>query len=205
MLRIDQESGEPLSSATVEALIERAEDALDSTSVLVFQDYDKGVISKQLTQRLLERASELGIPTVVDPKLRHFFDFQSAHVIKPNIRELAAALGVEPTAIETTDLSPILERLGTRNLLLTLGEDGMLLIGAEVDGVLRVPSLAREVFDVTGAGDTVLAVIAASLVGEATLAESAVLATIAAGLEVSRLGAVPVTHEELLTEIAGRN
>ncbi len=139
----------------------------------------------------------------MDPKLRHFFDFQDAYVIKPNIRELAAALGVEPTAIESTDLSPILERLGTRNLLLTLGEDGMLLVGADVDGVLRVPSLAREVFDVTGAGDTVLAVIATSLVGGATLAESAILATIAAGLEVSRLGAVPVTHEDLLTEIEG--
>lgn len=203
MLRIDRESRVPLSSATVDALIERAEDALESTSVLVFQDYDKGVISNQLTRRLLHRAGELGVPTVVDPKLRHFFDFQDAYVIKPNIRELAAALGVEPTAIESTDLGPILERLGTRNLLLTLGEDGMLLVGADVDGVLRVPSLAREVFDVTGAGDTVLAVIATSLVGGATLAESAILATIAAGLEVSRLGAVPVTHAELLTEIEG--
>jgi len=205
MLRIDSESGAPLSSAAMEAMIERAEEALKSTSVLVFQDYDKGVISSKLTRRLLDRAVELGVPTVVDPKLRHFFDFQGALVIKPNIRELAAALGVEPTAIEATDLGPILERLGTRNLLLTLGEDGMLLVGAEVDGVLRVPSLAREVFDVTGAGDTVLAVIATCLVGEATLAESAVLATIAAGLEVSRLGAVPVTQEELLTEIAGRD
>ncbi|TFG66750.1 MAG: hypothetical protein E4H28_00945 [Gemmatimonadales bacterium] len=204
MLRIDRESGAPLNSATVRALIERAEEALESSSVLVFQDYDKGVISPELTRCLLDRAAELGVPTVVDPKLRHFFEFRGAHVFKPNIRELAAALGVEPTDIEATDLGPILERLGTRNLLLTLGEGGMLLFGADVDGVMRVPSLAREVFDVTGAGDTVLAVIAASLVGGATLSESALLATIAAGLEVSRLGAVPVTHDELLTEIAGR-
>lgn len=205
MLRIDHESGIPLSADTMEALIERAEDALVSASVLVFQDYDKGVISSELTRRLLGRAAELGVPAVVDPKLRHFFDFQGAHVIKPNIRELAAALGVEQAGIDTVDLGPILERLGTRNLLLTLGEDGMLLFGADVEGLVRVPSLAREVFDVTGAGDTVLAVIATSLVGEATLADSAILATIAAGLEVSRLGAVPVTRDELLAEIAGRD
>ncbi len=204
MLRIDHESGAPLDSNTVEALQERAEAALESSSVLVFQDYDKGVLSASLSKRLLGRATELGIPTIVDPKLRHFFDFRGAHVLKPNIRELAAALGVEPTAIEATDLRPILERLGARNLLLTLGEGGMLLLGADIDGVLRVPSLAREVFDVTGAGDTVLAVIATALVGEGTLAEGALLATIAAGLEVSRLGAVPVGRDELLTEIAGR-
>lgn len=205
MLRIDRESRVPLTAATVAALIERAEGALESSSVLVFQDYDKGVVSSDLTRRLLDRAAELGVPTVVDPKLRHFFDFQGSHVFKPNIRELAAALGVETAGIAASDLGPILERLGARNLLLTLGEDGMLLIGEEVDGVLRVPSLAREVFDVTGAGDTVLAVIAATLVGGATLTEGALLATIAAGLEVSRLGAVPVTHEELLKEIAGRD
>lgn len=204
MLRIDHESGAPLDSTTVDALVERAEEALESSSVLVIQDYDKGVLSGKLSKRLLRRATELGVPTIVDPKLRHFFDFQGAHVFKPNIRELAAALGVEQTAIEATDLGPILERLGARNLVLTLGEGGMLLLGEDIDGVLRVPSLAREVFDVTGAGDTVLAVIATSVVGEASLAEGALLATIAAGLEVSRLGAVTVTRDELLTEIAGR-
>lgn len=205
MLRIDHESGAPLESNTVDALLERAEAALESSSVLVFQDYDKGVLSGRLSERLLARAAELGVPSIVDPKLRHFFDFQGANVFKPNIRELAAALGVEQAAIETTDLGPILERLGARNLLLTLGEGGMLLVGADIDGVLRVPSLAREVFDVTGAGDTVLAVIATALVGEGTLAEGALLATIAAGLEVTRLGAVPVTRDELLAEIAGRS
>jgi len=204
MLRIDRESGSAVQPATIDALVDRAMGVLESSSVLVFQDYDKGVVNGELTRSLLDRAAELGIPTVVDPKLRHFFDFKGAHVFKPNIRELAAALGVEPSGIEATHLVPIMERLGVRNLLLTLGEDGMLLFGADVDGVLRVPSLAREVFDVTGAGDTVLAVIATCLVGDATLTESALLATIAAGLEVSRLGAVPVTLDELIKEIAGR-
>lgn len=202
MLRVDRESGSRLDAHSVDTLIERAEAALESAGVLVLQDYDKGVLGERLVRCLLDSASRRGIPTVVDPKLRHFFEFQGAHVFKPNLRELAAAMGVEPAGIERTDLGPIMTRLGVDNLLLTLGEDGMLLLGDDVDGVVRVPAVAREVYDVTGAGDTVLALIAAALLGGATLAEGALLATIAAGIEVSRLGAVPVTRDELLAEIA---
>jgi len=201
MLRVDRESGSSLEENAVAALVGRAEAALDTAGVLVLQDYDKGVLGEQLVRRLLDGAARRGIPAIVDPKLRHFFEFRGAHVFKPNLRELAAAMGVEPSAIETADLSPIMARLGVANLLLTLGEEGMLLLGDDVDGVVRVPAQAREVYDVTGAGDTVLAVMATALLGSATLVEGALLATIAAGIEVSRLGAVPVTRDELLAEI----
>jgi D-beta-D-heptose 7-phosphate kinase/D-beta-D-heptose 1-phosphate adenosyltransferase len=201
MLRVDREAGSVLDAQTVESVIERAESALESAGVLVLQDYDKGVLGEGVARRLLDAAARLGVPTIVDPKLRHFFEFRGAHVFKPNLRELAAAMGVEPAAIGTADLTPMVSRLGVANLLLTLGEDGMLMLGEDVDGVVRVPAVAREVYDVTGAGDTVLAVMTAALLGDATLPEGARLATIAAGIEVSRLGAVPVTRDELLTEI----
>ena len=201
MLRVDREAGSVLDAQTVESLIARAESVLESVGVLVLQDYDKGVLGEGVARRLLDAAARRGIPTIVDPKLRHFFEFRGAHVFKPNLRELAAAMGVEPIAIETADLTPIMSRLGVANLLLTLGEEGMLMLGEDVDGVVRVPAVAREVYDVTGAGDTVLAVMATALLGHATLPEGARLATIAAGIEVSRLGAVPVTRDELLTEI----
>jgi D-beta-D-heptose 7-phosphate kinase/D-beta-D-heptose 1-phosphate adenosyltransferase len=202
MLRVDRESTGPLPPASEATLVEAAVAALAESDVLVFQDYDKGTITAALARRLLDEAAARDVPAIVDPKLRHFFDFGGAHLFKPNRRELATALGVEESRLESGALDGVLERLGVRNLLLTLGPDGMLLVGRDVEGLERIPSRAREVYDVTGAGDTVLAVMAVGLATGADLASSARLATAAAGLEVSRLGAVPVTAQELISEIA---
>lgn len=201
MLRVDREANEPPSAAAVEELARAAEAALAGADVLVFQDYDKGTITPTVARRLLDAAAQRQVPTIVDPKLRHFFDFRGSTVFKPNRRELAAGLGVEDTAVDDLDLAPVRERLGVHNLLLTLGREGMVLIGRDVDGVQRIPSLAREVYDVTGAGDTVLAVTAIAMAGGAGLVDAARLATVAAGLEVSRAGAVPITASELLGEL----
>lgn len=204
MLRVDREAREAPSAAAVEELATAAEEALAGADVLVFQDYDKGTITPAVARRLVDAASRLEIPTIVDPKLRHFFDFRGSTVFKPNRRELAAGLGVEYTTIDDLDLGPVRERLGVHNLLLTLGREGMVLVGRDVEGVQRIPSLAREVYDVTGAGDTVLAVTAVALAGGADLVDAARLATVAAGLEVSRAGAVPITASELLGELGPR-
>jgi len=198
MLRVDREDHGPLSVAAGRELIERAEAELERADVVVFQDYDKGTISPDLARRVIDAAAARDVPTVVDPKLRHFHEYRGADVFKPNRQELAAGLGIEEGAIDGLDLPAVLERLGVHNLLLTLGREGMLLVGRDVKGVERVPSRAREVFDVTGAGDTVLAVTAVALAAGASLVESARLATVAAGLVVSRAGAVSITADELL-------
>lgn len=205
MLRVDREARGPLSEQASAALLAMAERELERADVLVFQDYDKGTVTAPVARRLVDAAVERGVPTVVDPKLRHFFDFGGATVFKPNRAELAAGLGIEEAAIDDLDLAPVLERLGVHNLLLTLGRQGMVLVGRDVNGVERIPSLAREVFDVTGAGDTVLAVVAVAVGAGASLADAARLATVAAGLEVSRPGAVPITADELLREIDSRD
>ncbi|MDX1385815.1 MAG: PfkB family carbohydrate kinase [Thermoanaerobaculia bacterium] len=201
MLRVDREARGPLSDEVTDRLAETAIAALDSADVLVFQDYDKGTITPALAGRLVAAAAEREIPSVVDPKLRHFFDFRGADLFKPNRRELAAALGIEEAGIDDLDLAVVLDRLGVANLLLTLGSEGMLLIGRDVDGAERIPSRAREVFDVTGAGDTVLAVMAVAIAAGRSLLEGARLATVAAGLQVSHAGAVPITAAELLAEL----
>ena len=204
VLRVDRETVAPPKSDLSAALRERALEALEFANVLVLEDYDKGVLSPDLPAVLLDEARRRNIPSIVDPKLRHFFDFRGAYVIKPNVRELAAALGLERAPRNENDLLPLLDRLGCENLLLTLGEEGMLLLSRDGGGIRRIPSRAREVFDVTGAGDTVIATLAAALIGRPELAIAAALANVAAGIEVSRLGAVPVTREELLEELARR-
>ncbi len=189
-------------AAVSAALRERALEALESADVLVLEDYDKGVLSPDLPGALLAAANSLGIPSIVDPKLRHFFDFRGAYIFKPNVRELAAALGLERAPRDDEDLLPLLDRLGCENFLLTLGEEGMLLLSRDGGRTCRIPSRAREVFDVTGAGDTVIATLAVALISRPELNAAAALANIAAGIEVSRLGAVPVTRGELLEELA---
>lgn len=201
MLRVDREATGGLSEQAASQLRDRALDALEWADVLILQDYDKGVFSRELAQQLLMRSRERGVPSIVDPKLRHFFDFRGGTIFKPNVRELAAALGVERAPRDELSLRPLMERLACEHLLLTLGEEGMLLLDRSVPGVRRIPSRAREVFDVTGAGDTVIAVLGVAMIGRPPVEQAAALANEAAGIEVSRLGAVPVSRDELLREL----
>lgn len=205
MIRIDRESIEPLPDEVASALLERAEAALDGVDALVLEDYDKGALRPEAARHLLERARRRGVVSIVDPKLRHFFDFRGAAVFKPNARELAAALGVESMPQGAAALRGVMERLECRNLLVTLGEEGMLLLEEGAEAPLRIPSDAREVYDVSGAGDTVTAVLASTLAGEgASLRLAAALANFAAGLQVSRLGARPVAAGEVMRALRDR-
>lgn len=203
MLRVDQEEPAPLSAEDHERLASRALEAVEWADALVIEDYDKGVVTGDLSRELLSRARDRDIPSVVDPKLRHFFDFPGATVFKPNARELAAALGLETEPRDEATLHPLLERLKCDCLLLTLGEEGMLLVEPDA-GTRLLPPESREVFDVTGAGDTVTAVLAVCLLAGASVGEAAYLANLAAGVEVTRLGAVPVTADELLQALGRR-
>jgi D-beta-D-heptose 7-phosphate kinase/D-beta-D-heptose 1-phosphate adenosyltransferase len=136
------------------------------------------------------------LPIVVDPKFRNFFEYRGATVFKPNRRELEAALGAAVNADEPGAMTRTLSRLGVDHILLTLGDKGMALFGA--DGELaRIPTAAREVYDVVGAGDTVTAYLAAILAAGGTPSEAAEVANVAAGIEVGKLGAAVVTANEV--------
>ncbi len=199
MLRVDRESADPLGGAVRDRVLDGALAALEEgVDVVALVDYDKGVLAEGVARRIVEVARERGVPTVVDPKLRGFFDYGGARVFKPNGPELAAALGREEPPRGEEALRQVRRRLGCDYLLLTLGEEGMELVGPEEGDVARIPSEAREVFDVSGAGDTVTAVLSAALAGGDAVAHAASLANFAAGLEVSHLGAVPVPRDELL-------
>jgi D-beta-D-heptose 7-phosphate kinase/D-beta-D-heptose 1-phosphate adenosyltransferase len=134
---------------------------------------------------------------IVDPKYRNFFHYTGATIFKPNRRELEAALGAAVDLEHPEALPATLRSLGVEHLLLTLGERGMALLSADGE-VLRIPTTAREVYDVVGAGDTVTAYLAATMAAGATPAEAAVIANYAAGVEVGKLGAATVSVEEVL-------
>jgi D-beta-D-heptose 7-phosphate kinase/D-beta-D-heptose 1-phosphate adenosyltransferase len=145
-------------------------------------------------------ARERGIPIVVDPKYRNFFEFGGATIFKPNVRELEAALGAAVDLEHPETLPTTLQRLGVEHILLTLGERGMVLF-SEHGEVARVPTAAREVYDVVGAGDTVTAYLATMLAAGGTPEEAAFIANIAAGIEVGKLGAATVSASEVLDYI----
>ncbi|MFO8172674.1 MAG: bifunctional heptose 7-phosphate kinase/heptose 1-phosphate adenyltransferase [Gemmatimonadota bacterium] len=197
--RVDREDTSDIPPELAQELLAIIRSALPSAEGLVLEDYNKGVLVPAVIRGALERSREMGIPSVVDPKRMRFFEYEGATVFKPNARELEDALG-EP--LQTDDpawLESIRRRLGTDTLLLTLGERGMALQCRE-GGFLRVPTVARDVYDVSGAGDTVTAVMAVGLAAGATPMEAAIMANHAAAVEVGKAGVATVSPEEILSQ-----
>lgn len=197
--RVDREDTSDISMELAQDLLTVIQAALQPARGLVLEDYNKGVLIPRVIRTALEESRSLGLPSVVDPKRMRFFEYEGATVFKPNARELEDALG-EP--LQTDDpawLESVRHRLGTDNLLLTLGERGMALQSRE-SGYLRVPTVARDVYDVSGAGDTVTAVMAVGLAAGATPMEAAILANHAAAVEVGKAGVATVSPEEILSQ-----
>ena len=196
VVRFDDEEDTDITGADVKLLSERAAAAIAEADAVVLEDYNKGVLTQSLIEKVMQLAAKKKIPVVVDPKYRNFFAYRGATIFKPNRRELDAAVGAAVDLDHPEALPGVLSRLGVENLLLTLGESGMALIAADGE-VGRVPTTAREVYDVVGAGDTVTAYLATMLAAGATPAEAAVIANFAAGIEVAKLGAATVSPDEV--------
>jgi D-beta-D-heptose 7-phosphate kinase/D-beta-D-heptose 1-phosphate adenosyltransferase len=204
MLRIDDERPGALNGATVAALIARVEERLAGLGALVISDYAKGVCAPALCAAVISAARARGIPVLVDPKGRDFAKYAGATTITPNTGELAQASGAD-----AGDHQRLVEggrelrrRLGLGFLTFTRGEHGIALI--EGDAVHEIPATAREVFDVSGAGDTVIAVLAACLAGhDAALSplDAVRLANLAGGIVVGKVGTVSVHLDELLASL----
>jgi rfaE bifunctional protein kinase chain/domain len=194
--RFDSEVEDDLEGGSADALIAAIDELAAGADVIVLEDYDKGVLTRAVSAAALEAARRRGVPVVVDPKERHFFDYAGATVFKPNLVELTTALRAPVHADDPRWMEETRRRLGCRNLLVTLGEDGLAL-ATEAGEFVRVPTVARSVYDVSGAGDTVTAVVAVALAAGATLPEAAVLANHAAGIQVGKAGVSAVSADEL--------
>ena len=199
--RYDHEQEADLDAEECDHVVTRLRDLLDGADAVVLEDYNKGLLTRQVIRGVLSAAREAGCPVIVDPKSRHFFDYTGATVFKPNQPELAAALRDAVHADRPEWLEEVRGQIGCEHLLVTLGEDGMALLTAEGDHV-RIPTVARSVYDVSGAGDTVTAVLALGLAAGATIIEAAILANHAAGIEVGKAGVATVSAEELMSSVA---
>jgi rfaE bifunctional protein kinase chain/domain len=201
LLRFDEEEDRDLDGSEAAALAHAALRAVDAADAVVLEDYNKGVLHPGLIAAVIARARARSIPVVVDPKFRHFFAYRGATIFKPNRRELESAMGAAIDLEHADALDRVIQQLECDHLLLTLGERGMTLLSR--DGAsLRIPTTAREVYDVVGAGDTVTAYLAAMLAAGATAAEAAVIANYAAGVEVGKLGAQQVSRDEVIDAFA---
>jgi rfaE bifunctional protein kinase chain/domain len=196
VVRFDREWDEDLPDDSIAELKGLVREVLRDVDAVVLEDYNKGVLAPPVIRAALEHASAAGIPSVVDPKFRHFFEYRGATVFKPNAAELTAALGTPGLAHDDAQLEAVRRRLECEHLLVTLGEAGMVLRSAS-EATLRIPALARAVYDVSGAGDTVTAAVAVALAAGATIREAATLATYAAAIEVAKPGVATVSPDEL--------
>jgi len=197
VVRFDREVDDDVEPAVAEAIVVAVSDLAADADVLLLEDYNKGVLVPAVVNATLREGRERGLPIVVDPKRLRFFGFPGATVFKPNVKELEDALG-EPLHPEDSDwMEKVRTRLGCAHLLLTRGEHGMALKSGDSDHVL-IPAVARSVYDVSGAGDTVTAALALLLGAGASPREAAIIANHAAALEVAEAGVAAVTREEIL-------
>ncbi len=202
VVRFDREQDDPLDEGRAARLAEAALALIGRADALVVSDYEKGCVTPWLLERVLPAACGRGIPVLVDPKPGHWRSYTPITAITPNQTEAAAMSGVRLRGEEDQIAAgeAIRRTLGCRGVLLTRGEKGMLLL-EEGQAPFTVPALAREVFDVTGAGDTVVAGMALGLAAGASLREAAMLANVAAGVVVGKVGTATATPDEILSAL----
>lgn len=204
VVRLDHESTAERPAPAYEELLQRFEAALASAQVVILSDYAKGVLTKTVCQRAIALARKAGVPVLVDPKTRDFSRYAGATTICPNRSELALATGVHGDVEEELNHGQqYVEQLGLSHLTVTMSEKGICLLWP--DRRHHAPAVARQVFDVSGAGDTVIATLALCAASGVPPEQAAGLANLAAGIVVAKVGTVPASAGELLSELRARN
>jgi rfaE bifunctional protein kinase chain/domain len=201
VVRADREHRTPVTAETADRIISAVKAALETAHALVVSDYDKGVVTPRILAEILTAAYGF-MPVLIDPKTRNFNAYRPATLVTPNHHEALRIAGLEEDSDDTLHRAAQMIRacLGCDAVLITRGGRGMMLVEGDSDPV-NVETVAREVFDVTGAGDTVIAALGAALAGGASMSEAAVLANHAAGIVVGKLGTATASAKELLDSI----
>jgi D-beta-D-heptose 7-phosphate kinase/D-beta-D-heptose 1-phosphate adenosyltransferase len=199
--RVDWESVEPLARKTNKLLLEQIRRNIDTFDAIVIEDYGKGVINPHLVKELVDLCCRKKKIITVDPKEEHIDYYRNVTALTPNLKEAQNAAGIKIKSKKEIPLlgKTIMDKLNPKSLLLTLGEEGMMLFADS--RYYHIPTAALEVFDVTGAGDTVIAVFTLALASGASFYEAAVISNYAAGIVVAKLGAATTTVKELTKRI----
>ncbi|HQR32646.1 MAG TPA: D-glycero-beta-D-manno-heptose-7-phosphate kinase [Blastocatellia bacterium] len=202
MVRADRESRLPVSTEIEAHIIAAFQSALAEAEVVIISDYDKGLLTPQVLKSVISTAQAAGKVVCLDPKIKNFTSYQNVDVITPNQSEAERASGIE--IVDDSSLiaaaHKIQETLGCANVLITRGEHGMSLLDAD-NKLTHIPTTAREVYDVTGAGDTVIATLSMALAAGANILEAAIIANHAAGVVVGKVGTATVSKQELATTL----
>jgi len=203
LIRIDEEVTRPVDAAITAALIQAIDAVIGHCDAICLEDYGKGVMTPALVAAVLAAARKRGTPVLVDPAPTNDYRlYHGATAMTPNRSETERVLGrrLPDTEAVRANAGAILTACGTTHVFVTLDTEGMALIGPG-GSFEHIPTKPREVYDVTGAGDEVLAALAVSLAAGSTLIEAGALANVAGGLEVEKFGCVPVTRDELVAEL----
>lgn len=204
LLRIDEESCDYLDKTIENELIERILHYLgnDHIHAIIFQDYDKGVITPGLIGNIMKKAQSLNIPVLVDPKKRNFANYKGVSLFKPNFKEFAEGIKTEAEALDTESLFAagikFLDKTTHQLLLLTLSDKGVFISNGLKYSL--IPAHKRDIADVSGAGDTVISVAALCLAAGCNPAELASLSNLAGGLVCEKVGVVPIDKQLFMNE-----
>jgi D-beta-D-heptose 7-phosphate kinase/D-beta-D-heptose 1-phosphate adenosyltransferase len=202
MLRADRELRSPLSADVERRILAQFEDSLRHADVVVLSDYAKGVLSEGVTRAAIQAARSANKPVIVDPKAKDFRKYTGATVLTPNLLELQAACGFECATDEAVERAarPFLDNDVCGTMVVTRGKDGMSVIG-KGQAAVHLRTMARQVFDVSGAGDTAVAAMSLGIAAGAGIVAASALANLAAGIVVGKSGTAVVTVSELIEQL----
>ena len=198
VVRVDREHRQDISPASRRKLIDLLGKLVPRCDAVLIEDYNKGLLTADVIRTALDLCQKHDVPVTVDPKLKNFLEYTGVTLFKPNVHEPERALGI--TIADDRDMAragrALLQQLDAAAVLITAGERGMYLFDRS-GKTAHIPTMAREVYDVSGAGDTVIAVITLALACGASFAEAAIIANHAAGIEVGKFGVAAVSPNEL--------
>jgi D-glycero-beta-D-manno-heptose-7-phosphate kinase len=202
MLRIDSETDRSITSTRTNLLFSKIEKLLTSCHVVIFEDYDKGVITPELIAKVVGMADRLGIPTVVDPKKRNFMAYENVSLFKPNLKELKEGLKIELNISDKENVKKaadlLRDKINAKATLITLSEHGVFISDGQQEHL--IPAHTRTISDVSGAGDTVVSVAALCMALKLPLKQVAELSNLAGGIVCESVGVIPIDKVRLLEE-----
>lgn len=204
ILRVDREDRHNLSDSESEQLLDQIQETLETKDihVILFQDYNKGVLTKPVIREIILEAIRRDIPTTVDPKYQNFWAYKHVSLFKPNLREVQQQLSTQNVQAQLSDLNQaaveIQRRLGNPYTLITLSDKGLFIFEKEQGKI--IPTHPRSIADVCGAGDTVISIAALGLALGLPMEQTAQLANLAGGQVCEKVGVVPVDKEQLQRE-----
>lgn len=203
MLRIDHEMTSPIESADSKHLVDAVKSQLQKADVLIFQDYDKGVLTRENIAEITKAATDAGVPVVVDPKKRNFGNFENAFLFKPNLKELrdGLKLDLDPDNKQEFEeqISRFMHRMKLQHMMITMSERGVMITDGKT--FEYIPAHIRKIADVSGAGDTVISVAALAVANGWNNRKVAEFANLAGGLVCEEVGVVPIDKLKLVEEI----